>query len=206
MADRPAYLLLLAAGIERRRFADYVAEMSPQVTQHGGLHMALAPSPSVEPFGHHDAPTSVMVARWDRLADLRAFWQSPPCRQLREQRSRLGTFVAAALEAPECAAETSSDAVLAIFLGAGPSPALLEAEGARALALVRENRIETLEGTWTHGDVAMYGWTSAQCARRQMVLFSSGQRGRALLVPALKSTQPPLPIRQDTRLDGAVAA
>ncbi len=206
MSDQPAYLLLLAAGIERRGFADYIAEVSPQLTRHGGRHLALAPSPSVEPYGYQDAPSSVLVAGWDSVAQLRAFWHSPAYRQLRDRRLHFGSFVAIALEAPENATDAATDAVLTLFLGAGPSPALLEAEGARALALVRERLVETLEGTWTHGDVAMYGWASAQCARRQMVLFSSGQRGRGLLVPVLKSTPRSMPTGHEKSLRGAVAA
>lgn len=186
MSQRIAYLLLLASGIERRRFADCVAEISPQLTRHGGCHLALAPSTTVEPFGHHDAPTSAMLSRWASVERLREFWRSPECQAVINQRSRFGAFVAVALEGPaEERPDGSSDEVLAIFLGSGPSPALFEAEGARALTLVRERQVEALEGVWTHGDVAIYGWASAQSARRQLVSFSSGQRGRALLLPAL---------------------
>lgn len=186
MSDRTAYLLLLASGIERRRFADYVAEMSPHLTRRGGRYLALAPSASVEPFGHHDAPTSVMLSGWTSVELLREFWRSAECQTLLKQRARFCPLVAVALEGPaEERRDGSTDEVLAIFLGSGPSPALFEAEGARALTLVRERHVEPLEGIWTHGDVAVYGWGSAQRARRQLVTFSSGQRGRALLVPAL---------------------
>ena len=42
-----------------------------------------------------------------------------------------------------------------------------------------------LHGDWTQGDVAIYGWDSAGRARRPLMSFSSGQRGRGLLLPAL---------------------
>ncbi len=186
MSDQPAYLLLLASGTERRRFADDVAAMSPQMAGQGGRLLALAPAPSVENFGHNHGPTSVMVSHWGDIGRLRSYWHSSGHRHLADQRSRCGAFVAVALEGSRgFATNSTADAVLALFLGAGPSPALLEAEGARPLTLLRESQVESLEGQWTHGDAALYGWTSASSARRQLVTFCSGQRGRALLVPAL---------------------
>lgn len=190
MSDQPAYLLLLASGTERRRFADDVAAMSPQTAGHRGRLLALAPAPSVETFGHNHGPTSVMVSQWGDIDSLRGFWHSRGHRRAADPRSRCGAFVAVALEGSGgFATASTADAVLALFLGAGPSPALLEAEGARALTLLRESQVESLEGQWTHGDVAIYGWTSAHSARRQLVTFCSGQRGRALLVPALATSR-----------------
>jgi uncharacterized protein (DUF1330 family) len=186
MSDQPAYLLLLASGTERRRFADDVAAMSPQMAGQGGRLLALAPAPSVETFGHNHGPTSVMVSQWRDIECLRGFWHSSGHRRVADPRSRCGAFVAVALEGSGGLPTASTgDAVLALFLGAGPSPALLEAEGARPLTLLRESQVESLEGQWTHGDVAIYGWTSAHSARRLLVTFCSGQRGRALMLPAL---------------------
>jgi uncharacterized protein (DUF1330 family) len=148
-----------------------------------------------------------MLACWNSAAQLRDFWHSHARRQLSRQRTGSGTAAAVALEGPAVAAAgTAPDAVLTLFLGSGPSPALLEAAGARALALAREPLVEPLEGDWTNGDIAIYGWPSAPCARRQMVLFSSGQRGRALLLPALQSAPASAPAPPDAQLDSAVAA
>ena len=83
---------------------------------------------------------------------------------------------------------------LAMFLGPSPTPALLEAEGARAVALARERQVEALEGPWACGDIAIYAWDSARNARRQLVTYSSGQRGRAMLIPTLPATRSPAPI------------
>lgn len=186
MADGPVYLLLLASGIERQRFADYVAALSRVMSRLGGCYLAMAPAPMQEQFGHNEAPQSVLLSHWPSLAALRGFWNSPKYRSIARQRKGSGELLAVALDATYPTAESRQpDAVLALFLGAGPSPALLEAAGARALTLVRERQIEPLEGNWRHGDVAIYGWPSAQAARQQLVAFSSGQRGRALLVPAL---------------------
>lgn len=190
MSDRPAYLLLLASGIERQRFADYLAALSPMLTRLGARHLAMAPAPMLEQFGHNEAPQNVLLSHWPSLGTLRAFWESKPYQQLLRQRRGSGELLAVALDGPYAMApEEQADAVLAIFLGAGPSPALLEAAGARPLTLARERQVEPLEGNWRHGDVAIYAWPSAQSARQQLVTFSSGQRGRALLVPALSSTR-----------------
>ncbi len=190
MPDGPVYLLLLASGIERQRFADYVAALSPMMTRLGGSHLAMAPAPLLEQFGHNEAAQSVLLSFWPSVGAVRGLWKSAPYQALAKQRRGSGELLAVALESPHVAPPNdASDAVLAIFLGAGPSPALLEAAGARALALVRERQVEPLEGNWRHGDVAIYGWPSAQSARQQLVIFSSGQRGRALLVPALTSTR-----------------
>lgn len=190
MSNRPAYLLLLASAIERQRFAEYVAALSPNLTRLGGRHLAMAPAPMLEQFGHNEAPPSVLLSHWPTLATLREFWNSPRYRAIAKQRKGSGELLAVALEGSYPAMTSDApDAALAVFLGAGPSPALLEAAGARALTLVRERQVEPLEGNWRHGDVALYAWTSQQQARQQLVTFSSGQRGRALLVPALSFTR-----------------
>jgi len=189
MPNRPAYLLLLASGIERQRFADYVAALSPNLTRLGGRHLAMAPAPMLEQFGHNEAPQSVLLSHWPALESLREFWNSPRYLSIAKQRRGSGELLAVALEGAYLSPIDTPDAALAVFLGAGPSPALLEAAGARALTLVRERQVEPLEGNWRHGDVAIYAWSSAQSARQQLVTFSSGQRGRALLVPALSSTR-----------------
>ena len=67
MPDRPVYLLLLASGIERQRFADYVAALSPMLSRLGGRHLAMAPAPMVEQFGHHEAPQHVLLSHWPTL-------------------------------------------------------------------------------------------------------------------------------------------
>lgn len=191
MPDRPAYLLLLASATERRQFADYVAAVSPLLSRYGGRHLALAPATTVEAFGHNDGPMGVMLSSWTTTEQLRGFWTSREHHSLAALRTRIGAFVAVGLDGSgNEPAPIVADEVVAIFLGAGPSPALLEAEGARPLALVREPQVETLEGMWIHGNVAIYGWASAQRARRQMVLFSSGQRARAMLVPTLRVQVP----------------
>ena len=188
MPDRPVYLMLLASGIERQRFADYVAALSPMLTRLGGRHLAMASAPMVEPFGHQEAPQSVLLSHWQDLQTLRGFWKSPNHQSIARSRKASGELLAVALEDPHYSSKPEvPDAALAVFLGAGPSPALLEAAGARALALVRERQVEALEGNWRHGDVAVYAWPSTQGARQHLGTFSSGQRGRALLVPALSS-------------------
>ena len=207
MPDSPAYLLLLASGIERQRFADYVSALSPMLHPLGGRHLAMAPAPLLEQFGHNEAPPSVLLSHWPSLDTLRAFWDSPQYKSLAKLRRGSGELLAVALEVPTLAATNDQpDAVLAIFLGAGPSPALLEAAGARALTLVRERQVEPLEGNWRHGDVAIYAWPSAQSARQQLVTFSSGQRGRALLVPALSLTRNTVRQADATGVVSSVAA
>jgi uncharacterized protein (DUF1330 family) len=202
MSDRPAYLLLLASVTERRRFADYVAEVSPQFTRNGARLLALAPAHSIEAFGHDDGPAAVMVSRWRDIECLRNFWHSPEHRRLADQRARCGELVAVALDSPvREPSPSAADAVLALFLGTGPSPALLEAEGARLLALLREPQVELLQGDWRRGDIAIYGWASAHSARRQLLTFCSGQRGRALLVPAVPlPREAPIPALADAPL------
>lgn len=188
MSDRPAYLLLLAPGTERRMFADYVAAVSPQLKNHGGRQLALAPASAVEIFGHNDGPVSVMLSRWPSSAHLHEFWNCAGHRRLVGQRHRISTLVAVALEGVGASTTAAAgDDVLAIFLGNGPSPAFLEAEGGHPLALARSAEVEPLQGVWSHGDIAIYGWAEAQGARQQMLMFSSGQRARGLLVPALRA-------------------
>ena len=192
MPDRPVYLMLLASGIERLRFAHYLAALSPVLAGLGGCHLAMAPAPTVELFGHQEAPQSLLLSHWPDLETLRGFWTSPNYQSIAKSRNVSGELLAVALEDPQhSSAPEVPDAALAVFLGAGPSPALLEAAGARTLTLVRERQVEALEGNWRHGDVAIYAWPTAQGARQQLVTFSSGQRGRALLVPALPSIRSP---------------
>lgn len=201
MAGGPVYLLLLASGIERQRFADYVAALSPMLPRLGARHLAMAPAPMLEQFGHHETPQSVLLSLWPDLQTLRGFWTSPRYQSIARLRKASGELLAVALDgSPSTTLTEPTDAALAVFLGAGPSPALLEAAGARALTLVRERQVQALEGNWRHGDVAIYAWASTQAARQQLVTFSSGQRGRALLVPALSSS------RGDPRQDAAGVA
>jgi len=188
MFDRPAYLLFLAHAANRTRVSDYLAALPP-LQNYGGRYLAVAPAASIERFGPNHSPQSLILSRWPSLAALAAFWHSTAHRTL-EWASSQGVQVAA-FEGELHAARSESldsDEALAIYLGSGPSPALLEAEGARALALVRQ-AAASLFGAWEHGDIAIYAWNSAQRARRQLVTFSSGYRGRSMLVPALEASR-----------------
>jgi uncharacterized protein (DUF1330 family) len=188
VTDRPAYLLLLAHPAERW-LPDYVAALGPLYQRHGGRHLALAAAHTVEHFGHHEATQSLLLSAWASLQSLLRFWHSRPHRSLLAKGGRQHALCFAAVEGEAESAPRAEDQALAVFLGPGPAPALLETGGARALALARERRVEPLAGSWSFGDIAIYAWPSLQTARRQLVTFSSGQRGRSLLVPVLPATQ-----------------
>ena len=186
-SERKAYLMLLAPGVERSRAAGYLEGLSQVQASAGGRMLALAPAASVEHFGHNGTPQSVTLSVWDTLDALLAFWHSAPHRQL-AARARGVDFRMIALEGEPHAGGEMAESI-AVFLGPGPSPALLEAEGAHALALVRERAVLRLRGEWDQGDVAIYAWDSAAAARRPMLTFSSGQRGQGMLVPSLNGAR-----------------
>lgn len=185
MTDRPAYLLLLARASERH-FSNYVAALPALHQRHGGRFTAMAAAPMVEQFGHQGAAHAVMVSCWPTRDHLIEFWQHPKHAALLKHFAADG-LMAAALEGQPVPPMTAHTAALAVFLGPGPTPALLEAAGAQALALVRERQIEPLHGLWVLGDVAIYRWASDIDARQQLASFSSGQRGRAMLLSGLQS-------------------
>lgn len=188
--SRKAYLLLLAPGSERSRTADYFGPLSSWPAQSGGQLLSLAAAPSVEHFGHNGMPQSVMLSAWGGLDALLAFWHSQEHRLPAARARGAEDLQAIALEGEPDTADPEA-ASIAIFLGPGPSPALLEAEGACALALVRERAVLRLRGDWDQGDVAIYAWQSATSARRPLMTFSSGQRGHGMLVPVLHRARPP---------------
>ena len=190
MFERPAYLLFLAHAASRSRVSDYLAALPP-LQEYGGHYLAVAPAASVERFGHNHNPQSLVLSRWPSLAIIQEFWQSPAHQTLDWAGAQCVQVAALEGEWNACRDGQEIDEALAIFLGPGPSPALLEAEGARALALVRQAQVTSLFGAWEQGDIAIYAWTSAQRARRQLVTFSSGQRGRSILVPALAASRKP---------------
>lgn len=194
MFDRPAYLLTLAPGMERARFSEYLAGLPALYARHGGQHLAVAPAPTVERFGHHQAAQSVMLSRWSGMRQVLEFWRSPDHQLLARRRSVNDGTCVAAFEGEATTDGAPRTEALAMFLGPSPTPALLEAEGARAVALARERQVEALEGPWACGDIAIYAWDSARNARRQLVTYSSGQRGRAMLIPTLPATRSPAPI------------
>ena len=102
MPDSPAYLLLLASGIERQRFADYVSALSPMLHPLGGRHLAMAPAPLLEQFGHNEAPPSVLLSHWPSLDTLRAFWDSPQYKSLAKLRRGSGELLAVADHGSGC--------------------------------------------------------------------------------------------------------
>lgn len=181
--DRGAYLLMLVPAAERARMVPYASELPRLQARFGGRFRVLAPAPFIEHFGHNGEAHNVMLSAFPSMSRLRDYWASPEHRRV-AARCRAEDLPAVALDA-EIGADDSGAQSLALFLGPGPSPALLEAAGARALALVRERAVVRLHGDWNHGDVALYGWTSATSARHSLLSFSSGQRGRGLLLPAL---------------------
>jgi uncharacterized protein (DUF1330 family) len=185
MIDPTAYLLLLARASDRS-FSDYVAALPALHQRHGGHFAAVAPAPMVEQYGHNGSAHAVMLSGWPSLQQSLSFWQSAAHGALL-RRFSTGAMVAIAIEAEAGLQRSSDTEALAVFLGSGPTPALLEAAGAQALALVRERHVTALQGHWTHGDVAIYGWNSERDARQQLVAFSSGQRGRAMLLPGLQT-------------------
>lgn len=188
---RKAYLLVMAPGAERSRMSEYLDGLPRLQARAGGRMLALESAVSVEHYGHGGEPRSLMLSAWNDIESLLAFWHSPE----HQQPSACGLdedLLAIVLEG-ELDADCAHAESFAIFLGPGPSPALLEAEGACALALVRERAVGRLRGAWDQGDVAIYAWASAVSARRPMLSFSSGQRGHGLLVPALQfARRPPL--------------
>lgn len=179
-----AYLLMLAPGAERTHVAQYAAEAPRLQAAHGGRFLVLAPAPLIEHFGHNGEARSVMLSAFPSMSQLCAHWDSPAHRRLAERCRGIPELHAVALEAEPGADDSDVEAVAA-YLGPGPSPALLEAEGALALALGRERALLRLHGDWKHGDVALYAWRCAGSGRRSLLNFSSGQRGRGLLLPAL---------------------
>lgn len=185
---RGAFLLMFGPGAERARVADYVAALPRMHAVHGGRQLVLAPALSIEHFGHKGEAHSVILSVFPSMQGLREYWESSAHRRAAARCRGAEDLLAVALDAEPGAAQAQAESV-AVFLGPGPSPALLEAEGAQALALVRERALECLHGEWPHGDVAIYAWESANRARRPLLSFSSGQRGRGLLLPALPGAQ-----------------
>lgn len=183
-SGRMAYLLVLTPGGERSRLAEYLDALPRLQANAGGRMLALASATSIEHYGHNSTPQSVMLSAWDSLDALLGFWQSTAHRQPAARARGAEDLQVIAVEGEPQANGLVSESI-AIFLGPGPSPALLEAEGARALALVRERAVLRMRGDWEQGDVAIYAWDSAASARRPMLNFSSGQRGHGLLVPSL---------------------
>lgn len=185
MPDTHAYLLVLARVTDRARFSRYVSGLPPIYARFGGRYLAVASAPTVEQFGHAEAPQSVMLSRWPSMNRLREFWDSRQYRSAARVRAGTGDFLVTAMDGePECPLATAPS-VLATILGPGPSPALLEAEGACPLALARERQVVSLEGIWPHGDCAMYSFAATAVARRLLLQFNTAQRGRSLLFPAL---------------------
>ena len=195
MTDPAAYLLLLARASDRS-FSDYVAALPALHQRHGGHFAAVAPAPMVEQYGHNGTAHAVMLSGWPSLQQSLAFWQSAAHGALL-RRFGADAMVAIAIEAEPGLPNRTDTEALAVFLGPGPTPALLEAAGAQALALVRERHVTALQGHWTHGDVAIYGWNSERDARQQLVAFSSGQRGRAMLLPGLHKARPASRVPQE---------
>lgn len=181
----PAYLLVLARISDRPAFGAYVNALPPIQAAHGGRWLALVPGPAVEQFGHPQEAPSVAISHWPALRGLHEFWQSSDYQNVARLRAGSGEFVALALRGEQHDPDTEAPpaAALVTVLGHGPSPALLEAEGARLLAHARNGEVEVLEGAWELGDVALYTFAEAEVARRVLMRFSSGQRGRSLLLP-----------------------
>lgn len=185
MTANAAYMLVLARHTDRARFGRYVSDLSAVYARLGGSYLAVAPAPSVEQFGHAEVPQSVAVSRWPSMARLHAFWESREYRRVARARADAEDFLVVAIDGqPECPL-TPPALLLAVILGPGPSPALLEDEGACPLALGRDAEVVRLDGSWAHGDCAIYAFSEAQVARRLLLQYSSGQRGRSLLVPAI---------------------
>lgn len=189
MSADAAYLLVLARVSDRLRFAEYVRALPPVYARYGGRYLAVAPALSVEQFGHTESPQSVVVSRWPSFEQLCTFWSSTDYRRVAGLRARTGEFLAAAVDGLPACPESPPARYLSMILGPGPSPALLEAEGACPLALARESQVRPLEGAWPVGDCALYAFADAELARRSLLTFSSGQRGRSLLVPAVGSAR-----------------
>lgn len=183
----PAYLLVLARIRDRPAFSAYVNALPPIQAAHGGRSLAVVPGPAVEQFGQPQEAPSVVVSHWPALHRLHEFWQSSDYQNVARLRAGSGEFVVLALpgEQHDPDVDSPSAAALVTVLGHGPSPALLEAEGARLLAHARNGAIEVLEGAWDKGDIALYAFSETEVARRVLMRFSSGQRGRSLLLPAL---------------------
>lgn len=188
-AGRRAYMLVLAPGGERSRLAEYLDALPRLQASAGGRMLALASAMSIEHFGHNGTAQSVMLSAWDTLDALLGFWQSPAQRTPAARARGAEDLQVIAVEGEPQVDGIDTESI-AIFLGPGPSPALLEAEGAHALALVRERAVLRLRGEWDQGDVAIYAWASTASARRPMLSFTSGQRGQGLLVPTLHGARP----------------
>jgi|CXWL01.1.fsa_nt_gi uncharacterized protein (DUF1330 family) len=188
MAERPAYLVALARLRDRVRFGAYVAALPPVYAHFGGLYLAVATASSIEQFGHAAASHSVVISRWPSLERLQAFWASRDYRKVLALRAGTGEVTAVGLEGHADAGSNDALPAIALILGSGPSPALLEAGGAQSLACVRERELSALEGDWTHGDVALYGFAELTTGRKLLSQLSSGQRGRSLLLPGIPPT------------------
>ncbi len=189
MVEAPAYLVALARLRDRRRFADYVAQMPSLYARFGGQYLAVSTAAEVEQFGHGQPGQSVVISRWPSLARLKEFWSSSEYRRVATLREDTGDVVVLGLEARHALpVPVGARPALALIVGLSPSPALFESGGASALAYARERDLTVLEGSWGGDDVALYGFPELGLGRQLLSQLSSGQRGRSLLMPGITPT------------------
>lgn len=179
----PGYLLVLARITDRDRFGAYIQALPPVYAEYGGRYLAVAPAVTVEHFGLSEPPQSTVVSHWPSLGRLVEFWHSKPYRQVASLRAGTGEFTCVGVEGLEM--PTTNDPIKAVvaIIGNVPTRALVEASGGTALAIARAAKVEPLEGAWTQGDLALYTFADVARARKMLGDFSSGQRGRSLLLP-----------------------
>jgi uncharacterized protein (DUF1330 family) len=179
----PGYLLVLARIADRDKFGSYIQALPPVYAEYGGSYLAVAPAVTVERFGLSEQPQSAVVSRWPSLGRLVEFWHSKPYRHVAALRAGTGEFTCVGVEGLEPAEIDEPIRAVVAIIGNVPTRALVEASGGTALAIARAAKVEPLEGAWTQGDLALYTFSDLAKARKMLSDFSSGQRGRSLLMP-----------------------
>ncbi len=181
--DFPGYLVVLARIHDRDRFAAYIQALPPVYAQFGGRYLAVAPALAVERYGLSEMPQSTVVSRWPSFTRLMEFWHSGEYRSVAQLRTGTGEFTCVGIEGFERQADADPIRAVVAIIGNVPTRALVEASGGTALAIARAAQVEPLEGIWSQGDLALYTFSDLTRARRMLSDFSSGQRGRSLLLP-----------------------
>lgn len=95
----PAYLLVLGKATDRDRMAAYSRALPPIYASRGGRYVAFGgPGRGVDWLAGPVRDRSVVLARFDRRADVHGFWWSDDYRAAARLRERAGQFTVLALD------------------------------------------------------------------------------------------------------------
>jgi len=95
------YLMTIARNVAVERLGAYSAALTPLYAKFGGRYLAMGgPDRGVECVGA-SSPRSVMLARFETLADIHAFWASPGYRAAVPLRDGCGEFTVLAFSGEE---------------------------------------------------------------------------------------------------------